>query len=222
MNVLMTQRIGKDKHNCYYDYLESNYVKYFNQFNINLVILPNNVTDVIDFYNINRCNKIILTGGDDISESLYSNKSIKIDKNLYQRDLNEKKLINFSVKNKIPLLGICRGFQIINVCLGGDLTQDLTKISNYKNTDKHTIIFSDKFIKKMQVESLQVNSYHNQGISIDQLSEDLELIAFNKKDNIVEMYKHKKLDIYGIQWHPERVNAPKVFDYKFITSFLKI
>ena len=74
----------------------------------------------------------------------------------------------------------------------------------------------------MQVESLQVNSYHNQGISIDQLSDDLELIAFNKKDNIVEMYKHKKLDIYGVQWHPERVNAPKVFDYKFITSFLKI
>ena len=73
------------------------------------------------------------------------------------------------------------------------------------------------------LEKIYKNQWFISGcISVHYKNMVFEDLKKNKIDNIVEMYKHKKLDIYGIQWHPERVNAPKIFDHKFLTSFLKI
>ena len=77
-NILITQRIGKNKYGEYYDYLESSYIKYLNQYEINPIILPNNTKDIIGFYKKNRCSHIILTGGDDICPSLYNKKATKL------------------------------------------------------------------------------------------------------------------------------------------------
>tara|TARA_Y100000748_G_scaffold80044_1_gene66021 strand:+ start:2391 stop:3059 length:669 start_codon:yes stop_codon:yes gene_type:complete len=220
-NILITQRIGKDKYGEYYDYLESSYIKYFNQYDINPIILPNSISDVIKFYKNNKCTRIIMTGGDDISQSLYDKKYNKINANYYQRDLNEKTLINYAVKRKIPLLGICRGFQIINVCLGGKLTRDLTKIIQSSKTKKHKVIFTNQFAKEINKKSVQVNSFHNQGVTHKQLASDLVALGFSDDGNLVEIYKHNQLPIIGIQWHPERKNFSENFDKYIFKLFLK-
>ncbi len=220
-NVLITQRIGKDKHGEYYDYLEASYIKYFNKYNINPIILPNNIKDAIDFYQKNKCTRIILTGGDDICPSLYDKQSEKINHNFYQRDLNEKKLTEYSVKNKIPILGICRGFQIINVCLGGKLTKDISKITKSLSERKHKVNFTKDFIEVIKKKSILVNSFHNQGIVEKQLANELIPLGFSEDGKLVELYKHSKLPILGIQWHPERKNFSKSFDEYIFNLFLK-
>tara|TARA_Y100000741_G_scaffold327886_1_gene280765 strand:+ start:2044 stop:2712 length:669 start_codon:yes stop_codon:yes gene_type:complete len=220
-NILITQRVGKDKYGEYYDYLESSYIKYFNQYNINPIILPNNTKDIIAFYKNNKCSRIILTGGDDISESLYNKKSKKINSNYYQRDINEKKLIKYSIKENIPILGICRGFQIINVCLGGNLTKNIHKITKVINTNKHKVNFTKDFIKVIKKKSILVNSFHNQGITEKQLANNLIPLGFSGDGQLVELYKHNKLPILGMQWHPERKNFSKSFDKYIFKLFLK-
>ena len=220
-NILITQRIGKDKYGEYYDYLESSYVKYLNQYDVNPIILPNNTKDIIKFYKKNKCTQIILTGGDDISPSLYNKKGKKLNINFYQRDLNEKILIQHSIEEKIPILGICRGFQIINVCLGGKLTKDISKITKSIITKKHKVNFTEEFIKKVKKKSITVNSYHNQGITSSQLAADLVPLGFSDDGKLVEIYKHEKLPIIGIQWHPERKNFCKDFDKYIFKLFLK-
>jgi len=220
-NILITQRIGKDKYGEYYDYLESSYIKYLNQYDVNPIILPNNTKDIIKFYKKNKCTQIILTGGDDISPSLYNKKGKKLNINFYQRDLNEKILIQHSIEKKIPILGICRGFQIINVCLGGKLTKDINKITKSIITKKHKVNFTEEFIKKVKKKSITVNSYHNQGITSSQLAADLVPLGFSDDGKLVEIYKHEKLPIIGIQWHPERKNFCKDFDKYIFKLFLK-
>ena len=220
-NILITQRIGKDKYGEYYDYLESSYIKYLNQYDVNPIILPNNTKDIIKFYKKNKCTQIILTGGDDISPSLYNKKGKKLNINFYQRDLNEKILIQHSIEKKIPILGICRGFQIINVCLGGKLTKDISKITKSIITKKHKVNFTEEFIKKVKKRSITVNSYHNQGITSSQLAVDLVPLGFSDDGKLVEIYEHEKLPIIGIQWHPERKNFCKDFDKYIFKLFLK-
>ena len=220
-NILITQRIGKDKHGEYYDYLESSYIKYLNQYDINPIILPNNTKDIIKFYKKNKCTHIILTGGDDISPSLYNKKGRKINNNFYQRDLNEKILIKYSMEKKVPILGICRGFQIINVCLGGKLTKDINKITKPINIRKHKVIFTKEFIEIIKKKSITVNSYHNQGITQSQLAVDLVPLGFSDDGKLVEIYKHNELPIIGIQWHPERKNFCKGFDKHIFKLFLE-
>ena len=65
---------------------------------------------------------------------------------------------------------------------------------------KHKIFFKNKiFNKKIKT----VNSFHKFGIPIKKMSNKLEVIALDKDDN-VEIFKHKKKNIYGFMWHPER------------------
>ena len=220
-NILITQRIGKDKYGEYYDYLESSYIKYLNQYEINPIILPNNTKDIIKFYKKNRCTHIILTGGDDICPSLNNKKARKLNNNIYQRDLNEQILVKYSIEKKIPVLGICRGFQIINVCLGGKLTKDISKITKSINKKKHKVNFTKDFVKKMKRDSIIVNSYHNQGVTKSQLATNLVPLGFSDDGKLVEIYNHVKLPIIGIQWHPERKNFCEDFDEYIFKLFLK-
>ena len=149
-------------------------------------------------------NGIILSGG---PLNVYENNKFNFDKKILQL--------------KIPILGICRGFQIINVCLGGKLTKDISKITKSIITKKHKVNFTEEFIKKVKKRSITVNSYHNQGITSSQLAADLVPLGFSDDGKLVEIYKHEKLPIIGIQWHPERKNFCKDFDKYIFKLFLK-
>jgi len=148
---------------------------------------------------------LILTGGNDVNYN-------KKDKLSYIRNLNEKNLIKYSIKNKIPILGVCRGFHMLNKYFKGKVSKnnDLMHINK-----KHQIIIDKKFnfLGKKYI----VNSFHNQVIKNTELSKNLDAIAYTS-DNLIEAFKHKKYKIYGVQWHPERQNSN--LDKKLFEIFL--
>ena len=119
--ILITQRIGQNKYGDYFDYIENNYIKFIENYKLQPILLPNNIKNVTKFYNDNNCNLILLTGGDDIKEL----STQKNNEHLFKRDNNEKKLIKFALIKKIPTFCICRGFQIMNIVLGGEVTKNI-------------------------------------------------------------------------------------------------
>ena len=134
----------------------------------------------------NKIKLIILPGGN----NLFSNDKIsKI------RIKVEFDLIKYALKKNIPILGICRGMQVINFFFKGNQS----KIRGHMRTN-HKIFFEKKIFNKKKI---NVNSFHNFGIPRKKMSTKLEVIAIDKDDN-VEIFKHKKRNIYGFMWHPER------------------
>lgn len=133
------------------------------------------------------------------------------------RDSLTLPLIQACLKRGLPLLGICRGFQEINVALGGTLHQQVQEVEgkNDHREDKarqvkdqygfaHSVRLEkgSVFAQWAGGESAMVNSLHGQGI--DQLAEDLKPLAW-AEDNLVEAYEVKQASnfAYAMQWHPE-------------------
>ena len=121
----------------------------------------------------------------------------------------EMQLLKFSLKRKLPVLGICRGAQQINLFCKGKIQ----KIENHVRK-KHRIF--GKIIKK----KIYVNSFHNYGIKKKFLGRGLEILAYSK-DEGVECFINKKNSWVGIMWHPERENNISDLDKKIINICFK-
>jgi N5-(cytidine 5'-diphosphoramidyl)-L-glutamine hydrolase len=127
-----------------------------------------------------------------------------------ERDAFESILLNEALERNLPIIGVCRGMQMINVHMGGKLTQ----ISGHVAV-RHRISPIDQsyFLPE------SVNSYHNWGISADDLAEELQAIAFDSEGK-VEALNHTKKKLFGIMWHPEREQPFNSLDIELIKRFL--
>lgn len=182
------------------------YVELFEKLGFIIILIPNNTKHVVEYIEELKVDGIVLTGGGNVNPSLYKGKDELV--SVYdQRDEVESKLVDASIKNSIPLLGICRGFHYINVHFGGSISHD---VKGHVNKD-HLLISENKFLN-----NTSTNSYHNQAILKDNLSKEFDIIA-STKDNIIEAIYHKKYKIFGIQWHPERHNIKE--DKEIIIDF---
>lgn len=152
---------------------------------------------------------IIISGGGDI----YKLKKNKI--NLL-RDKFEKKLIEEGIKMRVPIIAVCRGFQLI-VSLFTNKAKNFIKTKEHKNTN-HLIVFENKNSISNKNE-IVVNSYHN--IAIKKLSEKFDIIAKSKDDNI-EIAQLKDKKILGLMFHPERKNKDQPAIDKIIKKFISI
>lgn len=180
----------------FYDQIDVRLIRFF----LDLGYLPIVVSHInkkpVKYFENLTIHAIVLSGGSNIGEYPL-------------RDDFEKKLISLSIKKKIPLLGICRGMQMINHFYKGRLV----KIKNHVRK-KHIIKnISNKY-------SISVNSYHNFAIDQKYLSKELKTIFICKRDKSHEAFIHKSQKILGIMWHPEREKKFRVFDKKLIKIFL--
>jgi len=165
----------------------------------------------IDTKNI-KC--IILTGGNDAIKRNKYNFS-------YKRNNFEYKLITFAIKNKIPLIGVCRGMHIINLYFGGKVLINLKTNEKKKHLKKrHTVILFNRFKKILNLNKIIVNSYHTQGFYEKNLGKGLKIGGVSN-DNLVEALYHKNHNIYGLQWHPERNEKINLIDKKLINKIIK-
>ncbi len=150
---------------------------------------------------------LILCGGGDVDPKYYNqeiNGSVKIDA---ERDTVEFALLKAFVENKKPVLGICRGHQLINVYFGGSLYQDIPERNLHINRQDFYIAHDVTSKENSVVHNLYgpmftVNSSHHQ--AIDRLGKDLIATAY-WNNQYVEAIEHNSLPIYGMQWHPERM-----------------
>lgn len=164
------------------------------------LILPYEV-DFEKYFSIFDIDGILLTGGNDLNSCNNSKISQK-------RDIYEKRLLKYCIKNNIPVFGICRGMQLISEYFGSNFK----KVQDQVNI-KQTLYVNDNSKYKVYLERLdQVNSFHNFGI--DDLSEELLISAYNK-DGVIKAIEHKKYRIFGQMWHSER-------EKKFINNELKL
>lgn len=169
---------------------------------------------------------LILSGGQDVDPLFYGEEPKRnLGGILPQRDIFDMSLINFAMEKKIPILGICRGEQILNVANGGTLYQDLAYIPDsyikhnqqrLPHTPTHTIIIDENSeLGKILGKEAVVNSFHH--LAIKDVAPGFKMIA-HAKDGVVEGIE--KIDehfIMAVQFHPEMLSEfypkmQKIFD----------
>lgn len=167
---------------------------------------------------LNECSGLLLTGGIDIYPRRYSDTVIPNTKETYspERDEFEFKLLEKALDLKIPVFGVCRGLQLINVYFKGSLIPDIEearnvshrKISSKKDRMHLIHITKDSLLRDIiGLDETEVNSSHHQAIDI--IGEGLMLNAVSA-DGIIEGIeftdKKDKSFLLGVQWHPERMH----------------
>lgn len=185
------------------DSISKNWIFLLNKINAEFVLCPNLLSIsklYIDRYNIS---KIVLTGGGDVFENFIENET--------KRQTVENYLIEISILKKIPLFGICRGMQVINKYFGGS-----KKLIEGHSGTFHEISLLNT--EKVSSKSFIVNSFHDEGITLNSISADLEVTALSN-EKLVEAFSHKKFSIFGQMWHPER-KTPNLMANDFFFEFL--
>lgn len=162
---------------------------------------------------------ILLTGGGDIDPAFYSAENDRLATNIVkERDALEKALVEMAVTTDWPLLGICRGAQMLNAALGGTLYTDIARQYDTRIThDQPTDAPPGKLVHEVSIEpgstlariinskAIQVNSRHHQAVK--DLAPKLRVTA-RASDGLIEGIEYPGLRFcLGVQWHPESLPA---------------
>ena len=151
---------------------------------------------------------VVIGGGHDVEPVLY--KAVEEVEGRYdaERDAFESRIIDCALVDRTPLLGICRGAQLLNVRLGGSLHQDLRR-HRRRTSHRRTLLplktllleEGSQLRRLLGAGPLRINSLHQQ--SIDRLGEGL-LISGRDLDDIVQAVEYpQRRFLVGVQWHPE-------------------
>ncbi|MDR1019922.1 MAG: gamma-glutamyl-gamma-aminobutyrate hydrolase family protein [Synergistaceae bacterium] len=172
---------------------------------------------------VSRLSGLLLTGGDDVNATLYGEENFPFNGAFTEeRDLFEMALCRAAVAQKKPVLGICRGIQLLNMSMGGTLFQDITK----QNPGKALLMHAQKspsysavhdaivepgsqvarILKTAPGGKVGVNSFHHQAVKDTAPG---FVVSARASDGIIEAIEPKGRDAHpftiGIQWHPERM-----------------
>lgn len=158
---------------------------------------------------------LLLPGGGDIAPIFYHCRNTGSKDICITEDIIQLLLFHRFFESKKPILGICKGMQLINVALGGSLLQTLPAENmhmwNMGDNYHKTFLLSGSLLHKLYGKELFVNSAHHQAVHT--LGNNL-IASQYAYDGTIEAIEHNHLPILGLQWHPERLcdnNAPKGF-----------
>lgn len=171
------------------DALSQDWPIFLEKLNLHPIFIPNSLSDVQSYLSDMHIDGLILSGGDNLGD-------------FPERDKTEKALLDYAIQNKIPVLGVCRGMQIINDYFGGSIEKSNDSLHVQKN---HPVeITNGNFLSFFDSDSVLVNSFHHNLIRKSTLGHDLKPFAIAKFDDTVEGFSHIDLPIFGVMWHPER------------------
>lgn len=177
-----------------------------------VLMIPAGISkESFDFY-INQIDALLIPGGPDVYPPNFSmsihEKSGPFD---LDRDDIELMALKAGLERNLPILGICRGAQLMNLYFGGTLHQDLDD-EGYKNHNQwtqpekfnhvhHVNIKENTILSELGMKRLSVNSGHHQGIHT--LGQNLKVNAVSY-DGLIEGFEHvSRPFVVGLQWHPE-------------------
>ena len=168
---------------------------------------------------------LVLQGGADVSPMTYSEVATRHEwQGDRMRDMYELELLHEFVEQGKPILGVCRGCQLINVAFGGTLHQDIATdlpdaiphVTDTYEHNRHTLTFPEGSSLAQMLAPVDVpivNSIHHQ--SVKTLGRDLSVEAVCAEDGVVEAIRYRKAPfVLGLQWHPEfhRAGGPEFLD----------
>jgi len=155
---------------------------------------------------IEHLDGLILTGGADVDPGRYGaeNSASIIE---VQRDDIEFELLELALVAGMPVLGICRGLQVLNVHAGGTLNQDVPSHARY-DVDPAERIHSATIVRGSQLnriygDQVRINSLHHQ--TVDNVGSGLRVVA-RGDDGVIEALEMDDLPVVAVQWHPEMLN----------------
>lgn len=195
--------------------VNENYFTPFNERDVNTFVLPLNSPNVEELFEF--CDGFLLPGGDDIDPTCYGqNNDEGLSKDIDPAlDKIDKQILEYAYKTKKPVLGICRGVQSIAAFLGGSLYQDMEhaglKHEHVDHLHEVTTLPNTK-VSNLFKETFVSNSYHHQVVK------DLPdgFIVTHMHQDAIEGIIHTELPIFGLQWHPERmdtIETKTIFDW---------
>lgn len=139
---------------------------------------------------------LVLSGGNDIGE-------------FPERDAWEEALVEEAIHREVPVLGVCRGAQVLGKLHGSELEV----VEGHVRTRHYLETSSDRYAN---LSGREVNSFHAYGFRT--LSKCLEVVA-TARDGTVEMFRHRALPHVGVFWHPEREDPFHWADIEFLRGF---
>ena len=156
-----------------------------------------------------KCDGLLLPGGGDIDPVYYGEEMNGSDEPDRELDKAQRDILDAFVKAKKPILGICRGMQLINIYFGGSLHQDLVTRDIHTRKNDNDSIHSVKSVEegnlfeKFYGKTFNINSAHHQGIK--KLGKGLKEVL-RSEDGVCEAVIHEELPIIATQFHPERMS----------------
>ncbi|GHT50705.1 hypothetical protein FACS189440_18590 [Bacteroidia bacterium] len=165
---------------------------------------------------LSKIDGLILSGGGDIYAPLFNEElHPAVESYDLERDHYDIRLVKMAAARQMPILGICRGHQVINVAFGGSLIQDIpsqvpdSKINHNQSEAReigaHTVSVSpdSKLYQIVNKEHLFVNSFHHQAVKV--VAPDFEAVAYAEDGVIEAIESTEEKSILGVQWHPENM-----------------
>ncbi|RKZ33275.1 gamma-glutamyl-gamma-aminobutyrate hydrolase family protein [bacterium] len=211
-------------HRKSFEYLKESYIERVKSAGGLPVLLPNIPENVDDY--LAYIDGLLLTGGLDVAPSLYGEERISDTVRLAsgRRDEFEQRIVVAAVEKGIPVFGICRGFQMVIVAMGGTLYQD---VSEREHTGKHTrdpetkeranhsvsIVRDSILYRILGSDRIIVNSSHHQ---IAKDVPDMFRVSAYADDGVFEGVETEDGRLIAVQWHPEEMenrNASALFEY---------
>lgn len=153
---------------------------------------------------------VVIGGGDDISADLYGGQLVAKASVDPKRDALEHRIVGEALDRGRPVLGICRGAQMINIALGGTLHQDAYAVFEASRKmwtvlPKKTVCIEEdtRFAMIVGTKPMRVNSLHSQ--AVDRLGRDLEVVARDQAGMVQAIERVCDPFAVGVQWHPEHL-----------------
>jgi putative glutamine amidotransferase len=176
---------------------------------------------------IGPCSGLLLTGGDDVNPTLYGEIAFpETEPPDPERDAVEAALIDEALARDLPLFGICRGMQMLNVHFGGSLVQHLsTAMRHVRRTPDRSLpahrvsIEPGSLLAKIAGrKTWEVNSRHHQAVA--RLAGGFNICATDPEDGTIEAIElPARRYILAVQWHPENQSASDPNQRKLFESF---
>ena len=180
---------------------------------IPLIIPPSEKSEEI----IEQIDALIISGGPDLDPSSYGHEvNGSIDYSMEQDD-SEFRIVKEAMNRNIPILGICRGMQLMSVLHGGYMYQHLDSTDDFKQHGKYwgessehkVCVEKNSILENLMGEIIDVNSYHHQGVAD---AGSLRITGYSEHDNLIEAVENPNLKFFlGVQWHPERIEHLPLF-----------